>query len=59
MVNFKDWRITIGGAEAIVTVKKGSTVVWQLARACFSGPLWRDDRPWLYNEKWSYGKDKR
>ena len=59
LANFKDWLITLGGVTAIATVKKGATVVWQLARACFSGAAWQYDRPWLYNEKWSYGKDKR
>ncbi len=52
-------RIRLGGATLIATVRRGAVVVWQSARACFSGPAWRYDRPWSYKEKWSYGKKKR
>lgn len=50
-------RIKRGDSMIIAAVKKGATIVWQLARACFSGREWRYDRPWLYNEKWSYDKN--
>lgn len=58
-VNQTIGRIKLGGTTLIAKVRKGTTVLWLSARACFSGRSWRYDRPWLYNERWSYGKNKR
>lgn len=46
------------GSRAIGIVKAGAVTVWRLARACFSGKMWRYNRPWLYKDKWKYGKNK-
>ena len=31
---------------------RGGRLVWQAVRSCFGSGIWRQEKPWLSDEKW-------
>lgn len=40
------------GRMALVRMYNGAHLVWQRLRSCFGTGVWRNDLPWLNDDKW-------
>lgn len=38
--------------KVITAVYHGANLVWQTVRSCFGSGIWRNEKPWLNEEKW-------
>lgn len=41
-----------GAMRTILTVYKGTRVVWELIRSCFGRGFWINEQPWVNSDGW-------
>lgn len=39
--------------KSIIKVYQGETLIWESARSCYGSGAWKNDRPWLNDDRWS------
>lgn len=52
VVKFTIWDQVSQSRKEVAAIYIGSLCVWQAVRSCFGSGVWRNDKPWINEEKW-------